>query len=307
MIVYVDLIFFMNFVIDAALLIATARMRKIKMKGWRIAAGAGIGAMYVILMLFPDMSFLFTMLFKFIFSVLMLLASFGFVQLQVFMRHLGVFYLVNFVAAGGIIGIHYFRMSSSDVMNEIWFTHSGGFTFGLKVSLGFIFITLLGILWFYARMTQNARQQDQTAVWIAPVTILVDAFEFSCLGLIDTGNRLYDPLTQMPVIVVEAEAWKSYLPEKWIKRIQNAEVEQILTNLDQVAFTGQERLRLVPFRGINKSGQFMLAIKPDKVILTFNGHQNALSKVLVGFAGERLSSDNAYQAILHPALIEESF
>jgi stage II sporulation protein GA (sporulation sigma-E factor processing peptidase) len=305
LIVYVDLIFFMNFAIDGALLIATARMRKIKMKGWRIAAGAGIGAMYVILMLFPDMSFLFTMLFKFLFSVLMLLASFGFGRLQQFIRHLGAFYLVNFVAAGGILGVHYFWMSSSDVLNGIWFTHSGGFSFGLQVSLGFIIITLLGVLWFYARMSRSSQRQEQTASWIAEVTVYVDTFEFACQGLIDTGNRLYDPLTQMPVMVVEAESWKSYLPEKWIKRIQNAEVEQIITDVDHVSFIGQERLRLIPFRGINKSGQFMLAIKPDKVVIIFNERQITSCKALVGFDGGRLSADNAYQAILHPALIEE--
>ena len=107
MIVYVDLIFFMNFVIDGVLLLATGWTRKIKMKGWRIAAGAGIGALYVIMMLFPETSILFTLLFKFIFSVLMILVSFGFGQLQRFLRTLGVFYLVNFVAAGGILGIHY--------------------------------------------------------------------------------------------------------------------------------------------------------------------------------------------------------
>ena len=35
--------------------------------------------------------------------------------------------------------------------------------------------------------------------------------------------------------------------------------------LDKMDFKGQERIRLVPFRGINKGGQFMLAIKPDQV------------------------------------------
>ena len=101
MIVYVDLIFFMNFVIDGVLLLATGWTRKIKMKGWRIAAGAGIGALYVIMMLFPETSILFTFIFKFIFSVFMILVSFGFGQLQRFFRTLGAFYLVNFVAAGG--------------------------------------------------------------------------------------------------------------------------------------------------------------------------------------------------------------
>ncbi|MDB5053600.1 MAG: sigma-E processing peptidase SpoIIGA [Bacilli bacterium] len=304
MIVYVDLIFFMNFAIDGALLLATAWTQKIKVKGWRVVAGAGIGAAYVIFMLFPQMSFLFTFLVKFGFSILMLCSTFGFGRFKRFARILGAFYLVNFVAAGGILGIHYFLLSSNDVMNGIWFTHSGGLAFGLQVGLGFVFLVLLGTLWFYVRMSRMSLKREEVLTWITDVTVYVDSHIFTCKGLIDTGNRLYDPLTQMPVMVVEAETWKAYLPEAWLKCIQQSEVEQIFVHLDHVDFQGQERLRLIPFRGINKSGQFMLAIKPDQVVVQFNDRQMTTSKVLVGFDGGRLSSDNAYQAILHPALIE---
>jgi stage II sporulation protein GA (sporulation sigma-E factor processing peptidase) len=91
--------------------------------------------MYVILMLFPETSVLFTLLFKFIFSVLMILVAFGFGRFQQFLRTMGAFYLVNFVAAGGILGIHYMLLSSRDVMNGIWYTHTGGLSFELKLSL----------------------------------------------------------------------------------------------------------------------------------------------------------------------------
>jgi stage II sporulation protein GA (sporulation sigma-E factor processing peptidase) len=303
-IVYVDLIFFMNFIIDGALLVATGWTRKIKMKGWRIAAGAGIGASYVILMLFPELSFLFTLLIKFLFSVIMLLVSYGYGQLQRFLRTLGAFYLINFMAAGGILGIHYMLLSSSDVMNGIWYTHTGGLSFELKLSLGFVLLALALIIWFYVRVTRSSQRQQEVNQWITDVTIHLDTFEYSCKGLIDTGNRLYDPLTKLPVMVVEVESWQGYLPESWIKRIQKAEVEQILTDLDNQSFHGRERIRLVPFRGINKGGQFMLAIKPDKVLIRFNEQWITTGKVLVGFDGGRLSSDGAYQAILHPALIE---
>jgi stage II sporulation protein GA (sporulation sigma-E factor processing peptidase) len=303
-IVYVDLIFFMNFIIDGALLLATGWTRKIKMKGWRIAAGAGIGASYVILMLYPEMSFLFTLLIKFLFSLIMLLVSYGFGQLQRFLRTLGVFYLINFVAAGGILGIHYMLLSSNDVMNGIWYTHSGGLSFELKLSLGFVLLAVALVIWFYIRVTRSSQRQKEVNQWITDVKIQLDSFEYSCKGLIDTGNRLYDPLTKLPVMVVEVESWKSYLPDDWIKRIQMAEVEQILVDMDTESFNGRERIRLVPFRGINKGGQFMLAIKPDQVHVLFNGLWMTTEKVLIGFEGGRLSSDGAYQAILHPALIE---
>jgi stage II sporulation protein GA (sporulation sigma-E factor processing peptidase) len=303
-IVYVDLIFFMNFVIDGTLLLATGWTCKIKMKGWRITAGAGIGALYVIMMLFPEASIFFTLLFKFAFSIFMILVSFGFGQLQRFLRTLGVFYLINFVAAGGILGTHYLLLSSGDVMNGIWYTHSGGLSFELKLSMVFILIALLLVVWFYMRVTKSSKRQMEVAQWITDLTVSVDDFNFTCKGLIDTGNRLYDPLTNMPVLVVEIESWIGYLPESWVKRIQNAEVEQIFMDLDKENFMGQERIRLVPFRGINKGGQFMLAIKPDQVKVRFNEQWITTSKVLVGIDRGRLSSDGSYQAILHPALIE---
>ncbi|QGQ95784.1 sigma-E processing peptidase SpoIIGA [Paenibacillus psychroresistens] len=304
MIVYVDLIFFMNFVIDGVLLLATGWTRKIKMKGWRIAAGAGIGALYVIMMLFPETSILFTFIFKFIFSVFMILVSFGFGQIQRFFRTLGVFYLVNFVAAGGILGIHYLLLSSGDVMNGIWYTHTGGLSFHVKLSMGFVLIALLLVVWFYLRVTRTSQRQMEVSQWITDLRIQLDEVEFTCKGLIDTGNRLYDPLTNMPVMVVEVGLLHDYLPEVWIKRIQNAEVEQIFMELDKVDFKGQERIRLVPFRGINKGGQFMLAIKPDQVMVRNNEQWITTNKVLVGMDGGKLSSDGAYQAILHPKLIE---
>jgi stage II sporulation protein GA (sporulation sigma-E factor processing peptidase) len=294
----------MNFIIDGALLLATGWTRKIKMKGWRIAAGAGIGASYVILMLFPEMSFLFTLLIKFLFSLIMLLVAYGYGQLQRFLRTLGAFYLVNFVAAGGILGIHYMLLSSSDVMNGIWYTHTGGLSFELKLSLGFVLLAVALVIWFYVQVTRSSQRQKEVNQWITDVTIHLESFEYSCKGLIDTGNRLYDPLTKLPVMVVEVESWKSYLPENWIKHIQKAEVEQILMDLDNECFNGRERIRLVPFRGINKNGQFMLAIKPDKVLVRFNEQWITTDNVLIGFDGGRLSSDGAYQAILHPALIE---
>jgi len=303
-VVYVDLIFFVNFAIDGALLLATAWTRRIKVKVWRVALGSGIGAAYVILMLFPDMSFFFTFLMKIAFSIFMLLASFGFGQLQRFIRLFSAFYLVNFVAAGGMLAIHYLMLSSNGVMNSMWYTHTGGLTFTFQVSLGFILCTLCFILWSYMRFIRGKEKQQHTAGSMANVTIHVDEFTYSCVGLVDTGNQLYDPLTQLPVMIVEVAAWKNYLPDSWLRHIYNGEVEKIITAANSFKFIGQERLRLIPYRGIQQSNAFMLAIKPDQVMICLNQTQVTSCKVLIGFIGGHLSSDHAYQAIIHPALTE---
>jgi stage II sporulation protein GA (sporulation sigma-E factor processing peptidase) len=302
-VVYADLIFLLNFFMDAAMLIATATTRKIKVKWWRIAASAGIGAAYVVLMFFPALSILFTFVVKCLFCATMLFTAFGFGSLQHFIRNLGTFLLINFATAGGIFGIHYFLASSGEVMNGILFTHSGGLAFQFQVGLVFIlFIAVLMMGWFRKIFTSVKKRED-FVTFLAEVQIHIDMFSSTCMGLIDTGNQLYDPLTRTPVMIIEASVWGDVLPVSWLQHIQEANVDQIISGLGTEEFIWQDRLRLVPFRGINRNSAFMLAIKPDKVVITHQGQQFESVKVLIGLDGGKLCSDGSYQAIIHPTLL----
>jgi stage II sporulation protein GA (sporulation sigma-E factor processing peptidase) len=308
MIVYLDLIFLTNFLIDGALLFTTAWTRKIRFAWWRLLLAAGIGAAYVVFMFIPEMSFLFTFFVKFGFALVMLAVAFGFSSLQSFLRNLGTFYLINFVAAGGILGIHYFLESSSEVLNGIAISQTGGLRHELTVGFAFIAILFIPVLWFYRNMFLSARQREELTSFLAEVHIFIDQVEASCTGLIDTGNQLYDPLTRTPVMIMEASQWQKHIPETWMKRIRESEVDQIVSAIGleegEEPFVWQDRLRLVPYRGVNKGTQFMLAIKPDRVVIIYNEKTIESLKVLVGLDGGRLSSDNSYQAIIHPVLMQ---
>jgi stage II sporulation protein GA (sporulation sigma-E factor processing peptidase) len=306
MVFYMDLIFLTNFLIDATILTTTAWARTIRVHPWRIVAASFIGAAYVVMMLFPFLSFLFTFMIKIVFSLLMIITAFGFGSLQHFLRNTATFYVINFVAAGGIFGIHYFLQSQSEVMNGIMFTYSGGAGFHLQIGLWFTLIVFAAMMVLYKGAWRSSKQRESVTKYFAEVLISIDGFETRCTGLIDTGNQLYDPLTRTPVMVMEASEWKDQLPESWMKRIREAQVEQIVTALGTDEFVWQDRLRLVPYRGVNKGTQFMLALKPDKVVITHNNATIEAQKVLIGLDGGKLCSDGSYQAIIHPLLVERN-
>ncbi|TDF96677.1 sigma-E processing peptidase SpoIIGA [Paenibacillus piri] len=303
MIVYIDIIFLVNVLIDGALLWTTAKSRKLSFRWWRLAASACLGGGYVVFMFFPPLSFLFTFAVKFLLSLLMLLTAFGFGGLTFFLRNIGAFYVVNFAAAGTVLGVHYFWMSSSDVMNGILFTRSGGVEHKLQLGLLFLLAMLLAAVWLYRTVHQAAKRKEELASFMAKVDVHIDEFASSCTGLIDTGNQLYDPLTKTPVMVMELSQWNGKFPDAWKQKIESSEVEQILMAIGTEEFEWQDRLRLVPYRGVNRSTQFMLAIKPDRVVITMGDKQYETLKVLIGLDGGKLSSDNAYQAIIHPNLL----
>ncbi|MCR8641910.1 sigma-E processing peptidase SpoIIGA [Paenibacillus sp. N1-5-1-14] len=302
MTVYLDLIFLFNFFMDGAILYTTIKIRKEPVIWWRLLLSSAIGASYVVMMFFPALSFSMTFFVKIIFSLLMIWVAFPFKSLANYLRHYGLFYVVNFVAGGGIFGIKYALQSSGEIMNGIWFTHTG-FMYTPQMTVLFIVLVAILMLVLIRKMFAIQRRREQLTTYLAKVTVEVDGNTWSCTGLIDTGNQLYDPLSRLPVMVMEVGQWEAILPEKWVTLIRQSKTEQLLATIGDEEWKWQDRLRLVPYRGVNRSSQFMLAIKPDRVIISQENGQTESAKVLIGLDSGHLCRDGSYQAIIHPALV----
>ncbi|WP_127579643.1 sigma-E processing peptidase SpoIIGA [Paenibacillus koleovorans] len=304
MVVYLDLIFLINLFVDGVILYMTAWTRKLPVKLWRLGLSAALGASYVLLMWIPSLSFMFTIAAKCLLSVVMLVLAFGFGSMQAFLRNIGTFYLINFAVAGGIFALYYFTQTSSEVMNGILVTRTGGIGYTMQIGFWFTAIGLTFMIWFYRTVFTSMRRRQAMTQYLAQVRIQIGEFESQCTGLLDTGNQLYDPLTRTPVMVLEADQWRELLPPEWMKRIRQSEVDQLIASIDEGEWEWQDRLRLVPYRGVNRGTQFMLAVKPDKVVVSYSDNEIVNSKVLVGLDGGKLSADGSYQAILHPTLVQ---
>lgn len=304
MAVYIDILFLRELLVDGVLLLTTAWARQLKPQPWRVLIAASIGACYVVLMLFPQLSFLFTLMVKVAVSLLMIWITFGFASLQHYMRNVGAFYAVNFVSAGAVLGLYYLFMQGS---GEVWrtITLAGG-QMQVELKLGlFYFIAAFCIgLYIYRTVLTQKREQELVRTHLAEVLIHIDDRKYHCVGLIDTGNQLYDPLTRTPVMVMEASLWEEDLPSAWLQSIRDAQVDRLVAGLDAQPFIWQDRLRLVPYRGVNRGSQFMLALKPDAVEVTREGQVFVSQKVLIGLDGGKLTADGAYRAIIHPSMVQ---
>ncbi|WP_178382710.1 sigma-E processing peptidase SpoIIGA [Paenibacillus sp. P46E] len=304
LVVYIDLIFTANLLIDGILLWLTGWLVKQKVSWWRLISSALVGALYVVMMFVPELSFLYTFLIKFGLSVVMLWIAFGFTSLQSYLRALGAFYIINFAAAGGIVGVHYLLQSSGDIWNGILFTSSGGQAYRLKIGFWFV-LALLPVVLFLFKMIHSSRaRREQLETYIGEVCVEIEGVSVSCPGLLDTGNRLNDPLTRIPVMVMEASLWEGHLPASWKGRLTQISADQLLLEADGQSFAWQDRLRLVPYRGINRGASFMLALKPDLVTIKLGEETFFSKRVLIGLDGGTLSGDGVYRAVIHPDLTQ---
>ncbi|WP_309123271.1 sigma-E processing peptidase SpoIIGA [Paenibacillus sp.] len=321
MVVYVDIVFLTNFVLDFAMLLAAAKVRSVTPSYWRVGVASAIGASYVLLMFVPALAVFYTFVVKCLFSAVMIMTAFGYKSFSRFAGLLAAFYAVNAAAAGTIVGFHYMLQSSNDVWSGILFSQTGGYQYALGVSLWLVALGGAVGAALFRKVNGGAKRKEKKAEFLAEVEIRIDGAAYRCTGLIDTGNHLYDPLTRTPVMVLEAAVWKDAIPKAWLQAIRADEADRIVQFLSEadeavteaaaagseappgVPFPWRERIRLVPYRGINGSARFMLAVKPDAVTIRQGERESTAEKVFVGIEGGTLSADGTYQAIIHPAMV----
>lgn len=299
MTVYADVIFFLNSAIDFLLLWLTSGIRKQRTAWWRLALSGMAGGLYSMLHLWSQFSIAYFFPVKILVSIFMVLIAFGWKHPLAFMRNLGMFYLVCFITGGAMIAFHYVMTGDSQAAGGIFYSRSDH-GWGSPVSWALI-IFGFPLVWMYTRFSLRSLDERQMfGQFIADVTIRLQDRELTCAGLVDTGNQLRDPITRSPVIIVELDSLKSMIPEALWEMAEKQELEK---GWDRLPVEWMNRVRLVPYRAAGKGNNLLLAIKPDHVIVSQGKNQNKIKKILIGIDVGRLSSDGAYQAIIHPSCL----
>ncbi|MFV9509977.1 sigma-E processing peptidase SpoIIGA [Tepidibacillus sp. LV47] len=300
MVVYADFVFLLNFIIDYLILWTTGKFLQLNSKKFRLFMGAGIGACYTFIFLIPSLTIVHILLTKILVSIAMVLISFGFIHLFHFIRMLATFYFVSFVFGGGVFGLQYLLQIDHEIINGIYIHHSSGsIVYLLFLVIAPVMIWLFSNKTYYSLRRKTLIQQDLVDV---ELTILNQSYQFK--GLVDTGNQLYDPISRKPVLIIEAKDL-TILPDVLQQAFDNRQF--ILDKFEQIADkidpNWLSRIHLIPFRSVAKEMQFLLALRPDKVVIQNGEKRIETNKVLIGLDYGQLSIDRSYQAIIHPELL----
>jgi stage II sporulation protein GA (sporulation sigma-E factor processing peptidase) len=304
MIVYVDLVFFTNLAVDGTVLLATAKVRRLRPSRSRLFAAAFMGAFYAAAMFWIQIPYMYSFGAKVMISLFMVLLSFGYGGPLQFVRNFGTFYLVNFATLGGVIGLSYLLQSTGSPWGGMTFTADGGILLEWQMQLGMFITTFLLSIGLFKSTSETRRKRQELEHLFWDIEIKVEDRCWSIRALLDTGNRLYDPLTRIPVMIMEANIWKDELPPGWCERLKGESPDRLISEMDahfSEAYSWGNRLRLIPYRAVNGNSRLMLAVKPDAVLLSRKGHPPIeVTRVLIGLDGGTLSSEGTYHAIVHP-------
>lgn len=300
MYIYLDIIWLLNFCFDALLLWLTAYILKRKTVWWRIALGALIGSSLVLLMVSPLSYYAAQPIVKLGFSVFIVGAAFGFKRFRYFMQGLLMFYFSTFMVGGGMIAVHYLIQSEGSGVNMAKvYSHSA--SFGHPISWFFVLAGFPLLLYFSKQRLAHIEVKKVQYEEIVDVTIAIHDLALNLKGLIDSGNQLYDPMTGAPVMIIDMTKKGHLFPEEIAAQSKN--LNAFSFSLEGGLEGWEERIRLIPYRGVGQDHQFLLALKPDKILIQTKTELLNVKKGLIALNHTPLSADGEFDCIVHPKMI----
>lgn len=135
---------------------------------------------------------------------------------------------------------------------------------------------------------------------VVPVTVCFGGQDASFSALVDTGNRLRDPISGAPAIIVELEALKSILPCDIFTTLMtwDHDMAGLAEAMGQTQWSW--RFRAVPYSSIGKKKGIMAAFRPDRVTVEDGVGSVITSRAIVCVYCSDLSSDRRYRALVNP-------
>lgn len=296
MTIYLDIILLENLCMNYIILFATGLIHRTKIKGWRIFISSLLGSVYAILSFAPILEIYSSLLFKVILSFVMVYIAFGPSNVKLLIKQLVVFYLVSFAFGGCAFCLLYFIRPQDILMRNGVLTG----TYPIKIALlggivGFVIVNIA-----FKVVKGKLSKKDM----FCEVTVFLNNKQKTIRAFIDTGNLLKDPISGMPVMVIEAVELEEMIPKEITMHVNEILEGKNMEILSRIPSEYKLKFRVIPFSSLGKQNGMLLGFIADKVELRTEENIQQLSNIIIGIYEKNLTKNGAYTGLIGIDMIE---
>lgn len=291
MTLYVDIIFLENIFMNSIILLATGVILKNPIKIIRNLIASTIGSIYAIIIYISHIEIYSNFFLKLILSFAIVYIAFKPPTTKSFFKHLVIFYLTSFTFGGVAIALLYFISPKDIVLQD-----------GVLIGTYPIKIILVGGIIGFAIITisfKNIKGKLTRKDMYCNIKIYSDNKQTDITGIIDTGNFLRDPITKVPVIVIEKEKLSQIFPEIILEN--NADIING-ANIDLGEYSS--KIRVIPFKSLGKENGLLLGIKIDELEIDYQDIKHNIKNVIIGIYNGTLSRNGKYAGLVGVDIIK---
>ena len=276
-IVYIDMLFLLNLLMDTITLYSASLLLKRSISVLRLFLVSVLLSVYSCTMFFPYISFLYTLAGKLFILCLATILAFPSRSIGDIIKNTIVFFSAS-AFFGGIIF-------------ALIFSTNFGTSVGAAISNGEMLSLTISYICIYtlSYIKRHAIIQSSCITWLEislfSKTIRIKAFA-------DTGCSLCDPLFDRPAIIIGPNAAKKLLPQKILKEFNGT---LNVFSLGDYA----TRYCALPFCTIDSKSGILHGIVPDKIILD----DKCIEKCVIALPNNDLCQTSEFDAIFNPLIL----
>lgn len=296
MTIYLDVILLENLCMNYIILFATGLIAKAKIGKIRLLISSLLGGIYAVLSFAPILEIYSTLILKIILSITMIYIAFNPKSLKLLLKQIILFYLVSFAFGGCAFCLLYFIRPQDILMRNGYLTG----TYPIKIALlgGIVGFVIVNIAFKLVRGRISKKDM------FCEIEIFLKEKSISIRAMIDTGNLLKDPISGMPVIVVEKGKLKELIPQEIVENLNGILNGENKEDMSEEAKAYLPKFRVIPFSSLGKQNGLLLGFIADKIIVKQEENENKLSQIIVGIYDKYLTKNGAYTGLVGLDILE---
>lgn len=289
MTIYIDVIILENLIMNYIILYATGIIAKTKIKYSRLFFGSLIGAIYAVTEYWLKINIYSNIILKFILSIIIVYVSFYPQNIKNMWKQLLFFYLTTFTFGGVATYLIYVLKPQNIIIKNGMY--AGSYT--LKVIfLGAILGTIIIIISF-----KIAKNKISKKDMFCKAKITLNKKDIYLNAMVDTGNMLKEPISGLPVIVVEYTKLYNIIPKEILNNIDlilGGDLKKIPEDIKKEYIS---KLKVIPFASLGKQNGMLMGIKADSVEI-LGEYTIEKKEAIIGIYNKSLTKRGEYDALL---------
>ena len=295
MTIYLDIVIVENLIMDAIIIYATAIVLKVKIKHLRIIISSLIGAIYSVLSYISNLEIYNNLFLKIFLSIVMVYIAFSPQSIKSLLKQILIFYLTSFLFGGVAFALIYVIKPQEILMKDGLFLG----IYPLKtVFIGAIVATIILITAFRV-VKSNITKKDM----MCNISIELNSKTIDVKTMIDTGNMLKEPISGLPVIVIESTTLYELIPKEILENLDEilgGDFEKIPENIRNTYIS---KLKWIPYSSLGKQNGMLVGIKADKVIIEKDDQFIEHNNVIIGIYNKSLTKRGEYRGLIGVELL----
>lgn len=287
--IYVDVVLIENFIMNYIIFVATGIILKINIKKWRLAISSLIGAIYSVIGYVVTIEIYSNFLIKIILSIIIVYIAYNPQSFDKLWKDILIFYLTSFVFGGAAFFLIYIVQPQKIIMKNGLFLG----TYTLKtVALGAV-IGFIIIITAFKIVKRKINKNDM----FCDIEIKLNGKIIRTKVMIDTGNMLKEPITNIPVVVVEHTILYECLPKEILNNLDEilgGSFKNIPEKIKQEYIT---KFKFIPFSSLGKQNGMLLGIKAEYIKIFEDEKDEKKENIIIGIYNKSLTKKGEYRAL----------